>query len=73
MWLAYMASLRRPLLLDMEKLGEGASKCGVLARVFGTSFAEMPFVATKEGYRHAGNLGRLMQVLTHAGADSCRC
>ena len=30
-------------------------------RVFGASFAEMPFVATREGYRREGNLRRLVQ------------
>ena len=45
-------------------------------RVFGTGFAELPFVATKEGFRRAGNCRRLIKVreaasrrttLVHAG------
>ena len=31
-------------------------------RVFGAAFAEMPFVATRDGYRREGNLRRLLQV-----------
>ncbi len=31
-------------------------------RVFGNKFAEMPFVATKEGYRREGNCKRLLKV-----------
>ena len=31
-------------------------------RFFGIKFAEMPFVATKEGYRRSGNCKRLMRV-----------
>ena len=34
----------------------------VCARVFGNKFAEMPFVATKEGYRREGNCKRLLKV-----------
>ena len=30
-------------------------------RVFGDKFAEMPFVATKEGYRREGNCKRLLK------------
>lgn len=33
-----------------------------LCRVFGSKFAEMPFVATKEGYRREGNCKRLLRV-----------
>lgn len=33
----------------------------VCSRVFGTSFAEIPFVATRDGYRRDGNLTRLME------------
>ncbi|KAK9908360.1 hypothetical protein WJX75_006723 [Coccomyxa subellipsoidea] len=32
-------------------------------RVFGTAFAEMPFIATREGYRRDGNLTRFMEVV----------
>ncbi|GAB4823340.1 hypothetical protein N2152v2_010386 [Parachlorella kessleri] len=32
-------------------------------RVFGTLFAEVPFVATREGYRREGNCRRLMRAL----------
>ncbi|KAL0052496.1 hypothetical protein WJX82_003084 [Trebouxia sp. C0006] len=32
-------------------------------RVFGNKFAEMPFVATKEGYRREGNCKRLLKVV----------
>lgn len=32
----------------------------VCCRVFGTAFAELPFVATRDGYRRDGNLTRLM-------------
>lgn len=44
-------------------LRQGATivTCATL-RVFGTKFAELPFVATRDGYRRAGNLKRLMQV-----------
>lgn len=31
-------------------------------RVFGSKFAEMPFVATKAGYRREGNCKRLLKV-----------
>jgi hypothetical protein len=31
-------------------------------RAFGTRFAEVPFVATREGYRREGHCRRLMQV-----------
>jgi hypothetical protein len=34
----------------------------LFCRVFGTMFAEIPFVATRDGYRREGNLKRLMQV-----------
>ena len=34
----------------------------VMCRVFGDKFAEMPFVATKEGYRREGNCKRLVKV-----------
>ena len=33
-------------------------------RVFGTAFAEMPFIATREGYRRDGNLTRFMEAST---------
>ena len=33
----------------------------VFCRVFGTAFAELPFVATRDGYRRDGNLTRLMK------------
>ncbi len=36
--------------------------CPSGCRVFGAAFAEMPFVATREGYRREGNLRRLLQV-----------
>ena len=36
--------------------------CLTLARVFGSKFAEMPFVSTKEGYRREGNCKRLLKV-----------
>ncbi|CAK0784514.1 hypothetical protein CVIRNUC_007718 [Coccomyxa viridis] len=32
-------------------------------RVFGAAFAEMPFVATKDGYRREGNLKRLLKAM----------
>ena len=34
----------------------------IFLRVFGDKFAEMPFVATKEGYRREGNCKRLLKV-----------
>lgn len=43
-------------------------KLTVCARVFGNKFAEMPFVATKEGYRREGNCKRLLKVCS---AQSC--
>ena len=40
-------------------------------RVFGTAFAEMPFVATREGYRRDGNLTQLVEARSlHAHAIS---
>ena len=36
--------------------------CLTARRVFGNKFAEMPFVATKEGYRREGNCKRLLKV-----------
>ncbi len=40
-------------------------------RVFGTAFAEMPFVATREGYRRDGNLTQLVEARSlHAYALS---
>jgi hypothetical protein len=50
-------------------------------RFFGIKFAEMPFVATKEGYRRSGNCKRLMRVrpqlprfrclITYLGDTAC--
>ncbi|CAL5229685.1 g13054 [Coccomyxa viridis] len=34
-----------------------------VVRIFGAAFAEMPFVATREGYRREGNLKRLLQAV----------
>lgn len=34
-------------------------------RLFGTKFAELPFVATREGYRREGNCRRLITVRRH--------
>ncbi|CAL8469674.1 g9215 [Coccomyxa elongata] len=36
-------------------------------RVFGTAFAELPFVATRDGYRRDGNLTRLMHANSWPG------
>ena len=40
-------------------------------RVFGTNFAEMPFVATRDGYRREGNMRRLVQVVSHHLLPAC--
>ena len=47
----------------------GMSKLGPSGRVFGGKFAEMPFVATKAGYRREGNCKRLLKVccMLHTG------
>lgn len=46
-------------------------------RLFGTRLAEMPFVATKDGYRREGNCKRLMQVRAatahHQQQHQCAC
>lgn len=38
------------------------TNCFMPGRVFGSKFAEMPFVATKAGYRREGNCKRLLKV-----------
>jgi hypothetical protein len=38
--------------------------CGAACRVFGNQLAEMPFVATKTGFRRAGHCRRLIKVRT---------
>ena len=40
--------------------------CILNHRVFGGAFAEMPFVATREGYRREGNLKRFLEVTLNA-------
>lgn len=40
-------------------------------RFFGIKFAEMPFVATKEGYRRSGNCKRLMRVRLQLPRSRC--
>ena len=43
-------------------LASYTTNCFLPGRVFGSKFAEMPFVATKAGYRREGNCKRLLKV-----------
>lgn len=42
-------------------------------RVFGTRFAELPFVATRQGHRRAGNCRLLVQVREGKELALCLC
>ena len=53
-----LAGTFRVLLL--RKRGQLVSAAAV--RAFGAKFAEVPFVATRDGYRREGHCRRLMQV-----------
>ena len=51
-----------------------ASPAAVAAvRVFGAKFCEVPFVATRDGYRREGNCRRLMRVGVGRGGALRRC
>lgn len=45
--------------------------CAHMRRFFGSKFAEMPFVSTRDGFRRAGHCKRLMKVMGWGGSILC--